>query len=160
MAATGFLGLFSIVGIMFYGSAFFFDFWVKEFNWTRATVTSGSIFGKLLLAHYSDLQQAGSSTVSRPRKLLVTGILISGCAVIGLSQMNSSGNFIHCTAWMALGFVCGGPLPNQILTSRWFDKSRGKAMGVAYLRHWHRRNACSPYFKMVKYADGLALCRW
>jgi sugar phosphate permease len=33
----------------------------------------------------------------------------------------------------ALGNVCGGPLPNQVLLSRWFDKSRGKAMGFAYL---------------------------
>ena len=29
--------------------------------------------------------------------------------------------------------MCGGPLPNQVLLSRWFDKSRGKAMGFAYL---------------------------
>jgi hypothetical protein len=33
----------------------------------------------------------------------------------------------------ALGYVCGGPLPNQVLLSRWFDKARGKAMGIAYL---------------------------
>jgi sugar phosphate permease len=33
----------------------------------------------------------------------------------------------------ALGYVCGGPLPNQVLLSRWFGKSRGKAMGFAYL---------------------------
>jgi len=29
--------------------------------------------------------------------------------------------------------VCGGPLPNQVLLSRWFDTGRGKAMGFAYL---------------------------
>jgi len=33
----------------------------------------------------------------------------------------------------ALGYVCGGPLPNQVLLSRRFDRSRGKAMGIAYL---------------------------
>jgi MFS family permease len=33
----------------------------------------------------------------------------------------------------ALGYVCGGPLPNQVLLTRWFDRSRGKAMGFAYL---------------------------
>ena len=33
----------------------------------------------------------------------------------------------------ALGYVCGGPLPNQVLLSRWFDRGRGKAMGIAYL---------------------------
>jgi MFS family permease len=29
--------------------------------------------------------------------------------------------------------VCGGPLPNQVLLSRWFDRNRGKAMGFASL---------------------------
>ena len=29
--------------------------------------------------------------------------------------------------------MCGGPLPNQVLLSRWFDAGRGKAMGIAYL---------------------------
>ena len=33
----------------------------------------------------------------------------------------------------AVGYVCGGPLPNQVLLSRWFDKARGRAMGLAYL---------------------------
>src|SRR6516165_5791807 len=33
----------------------------------------------------------------------------------------------------ALGYVCGGPLPIQVLLTRWFDKSRGKALGFAYL---------------------------
>jgi MFS family permease len=33
----------------------------------------------------------------------------------------------------ALGYVCGGPLPNQVLVTQWFDRSRGKAMGFAYL---------------------------
>jgi MFS family permease len=33
----------------------------------------------------------------------------------------------------ALGYVFGGPLPCQVLISRWFDKNRGKAMGIAYL---------------------------
>jgi sugar phosphate permease len=33
----------------------------------------------------------------------------------------------------ALGYVCGGPLPNQVLLSQWFREGRGKAMGFAYL---------------------------
>jgi MFS family permease len=37
------------------------------------------------------------------------------------------------TSGNALGCVCGGPLPNQVLLTRWFDRSRGEAMGVAYL---------------------------
>src|SRR2546430_15382274 len=33
----------------------------------------------------------------------------------------------------ALGNMCGGPLPNQVLLSRWFTVARGRAMGIAYL---------------------------
>jgi MFS family permease len=33
----------------------------------------------------------------------------------------------------ALGYVFGGPLPCQVIISRWFTKNRGKAMGIAYL---------------------------
>ena len=50
VAATGFLSLFSLVGIMFYGLPFFYDFWVKEFGWTRATVTSGNAFAKIFVS--------------------------------------------------------------------------------------------------------------
>src|SRR3989454_12430007 len=33
----------------------------------------------------------------------------------------------------ALGYIFGGPLPNQVMLSRYFDAGRGKAMGIAYL---------------------------
>ena len=49
VAATGFLSLFSLVGIMFYGLPFFYDFWVKDFGWTRGQVTSGNAFGKIIV---------------------------------------------------------------------------------------------------------------
>ena len=32
-----------------------------------------------------------------------------------------------------MGYVFGGPLPCQVLISRWFTTNRGKAMGIAYL---------------------------
>ncbi|HEX8999970.1 MAG TPA: MFS transporter, partial [Blastocatellia bacterium] len=40
VAATGFLSLFSLVGLSFYGLPFFYDFMVTEFGWSRTTVTS------------------------------------------------------------------------------------------------------------------------
>ena len=47
--------------------------------------------------------------------------------------MTSLGAFYFFYTFNALGYVFGGPLPNQVLLSRWFDKGRGKAMGIAYL---------------------------
>jgi sugar phosphate permease len=64
---------------------------------------------------------------------MLSGIVMCGLAVIGLSTMSSLWQFYSFYLLMALGYMCGGPLPNQVLTSRWFTKSRGKAMGIAYL---------------------------
>ena len=58
---------------------------------------------------------------------------MAGLALIGLGSMSALWMFYAFYLINALGYVCGGPLPNQILLSRWFDRSRGKAMGFAYL---------------------------
>jgi sugar phosphate permease len=132
VAATGFLSLFSIVGIMFYGLPFFYDFWVRDFGWSRATVTSGNAFAKVavgLLGFFAGwfIDRFG------PRKLMLSGILMGGIALVGLSMTTTLWQFYLFYVFNALGYMCAGPLPNQVLTARWFNKSRGKAMGFAYL---------------------------
>jgi sugar phosphate permease len=132
VAATGFLSLFSIVGIMVYGLPFFYDFWVKDYGWSRATVTSGNAFAKVavgLLGFFAGwfIDRFG------PRRLMLAGILMGGIALVGLSTVSHSGNFI-CSIYSVHWDICvQGPLPNQVLTARWFNKTRGKAMGFAYL---------------------------
>lgn len=133
VTATGFLSLFSIVGIMFYGLPFFFDFWVKDFGWSRATVTSGNLFGKLIIGPLFGFAAGWFIDRFGPRRLMLSGIVMCGAAVIGLSTMTTLWEFYSFYLLMALGYMCGGPLPNQVLTSRWFSQSRGKAMGIAYL---------------------------
>jgi len=133
VTVTGFLSLFSIVGIMFYGLPFFFDFWVKDFGWSRATVTSGNLFGKLIIGPLFGFAAGWFTDRFGPRRLMLSGIVMCGVAVIGLSTMTTRWEFYSFYLLMALGYMCGGPLPNQVLTSRWFSKSRGKAMGIAYL---------------------------
>jgi len=132
VAATGFLSLFSLVGIMFYGLPFFYDFWFKEYGWSRATITSGNAFAKIFVGLFGFL---AGWMIDRygPRRLMLAGILMGGIALIGLSQVTALWQFYLFYVFNALGYMCGGPLPNQVLTSRWFNKSRGKAMGFAYL---------------------------
>jgi MFS family permease len=131
--ATGFFSLFSVVGIMFYGVPFFFDFWVKDFHWSHATVTSGSVFGKVIIGPIFGFAAGWCSDRFGPRRLMLVGIIVSGLAVMGLGLMTSLWQFYSLYLFMAIGYLCGGPLPNQVLTSRWFNKSRGKAMGITYL---------------------------
>ena len=117
---------------MFYGLPFFYDFWVSEYGWSRATVTSGQAVGKVTVAALGFL---AGWFIDRygPRRLMLSGILMGGIALIGLSFTTTIWQFYLFYIFNSLGYLCGGPLPNQVLTSRWFDKSRGKAMGIAYL---------------------------
>jgi sugar phosphate permease len=130
--ATGFLSLFSLVGIMFYGLPFFYDFWFKEFGWSRATITSGNAFAKIVVGLFGFF---AGWLIDRygPRRLMLSGILMGGIALIGLSTVTALWQFYLFYVFNAMGYMCGGPLPNQVLTARWFNKSRGKAMGFAYL---------------------------
>ena len=133
VGATAFLSLFSLVGIMFYGLPFFFDFWIEEFGWTRATITSGSAVGKVVIGLLLGFVAGWFIDRFGPRRLMLTGIALGGIALIGLSMMTSLWQFYLFYLCNALGYLFGGPLPNQVLVSRWFDKSRGKVMGIAYL---------------------------
>jgi sugar phosphate permease len=61
------------------------------------------------------------------------GAVLMGIAFIGLSHSSTLWMFYLFYVFNALGYLFGGPLPCQVLISRWFDKNRGKAMGIAYL---------------------------
>ena len=132
VAATGFFSLFSLIGIMFYGLPFFYDFWVRDFGWSRVMVTSGTAFGRITVAL---LGFGVGWLIDRfgPRRLILSGILFGGIALMALGTMHAPWQFYLFSLLAALGYICGGPLPNQVLTSRWFIRSRGKAMGIAYL---------------------------
>jgi MFS family permease len=125
--------LFSIVGLALYGLPFFYDFMVKDFNWSRAQVTSGNFYSKLLIGPLFGFAAGWIVDRFGPRRMMMAGILMAGVALVGLSFTTTLTLFYFFYLFNALGYVCGGPLPNQVLISRWFNESRGKAMGFAYL---------------------------
>jgi len=127
------VALFSIVGLALYGLPFYYDFMVKEFGWSRTQVTSGNALSKLLVGPLFGFMAGWVVDRFGPRRLMMSGIVMAGIALIGLAHMTSLWMFYAFYLLNALGYVCGGPLPNQVLLSRWFDKARGKAMGFAYL---------------------------
>ena len=133
VAATAFLSLFSIVGFALYGLPFFYDFFVSDLGWTRQQVTSGNAYSKLLVGPLFGFLAGWFIDRFGPRRLMLAGILMAGGALVGLGAVSSLAAFYLCYLFNALGYVCGGPLPNQVLLSRWFDRNRGKAMGFAYL---------------------------
>lgn len=132
-AATAFMVLFWIVGVSLWGLPFFYDFMVHQFGWTRAQVTSGNALSKLVIGPLFGFLAGWVVDRFGPRRLMMIGILMAATALVGLGWTSNLGFFYFFYLFNALGYVCGGPLPNQVLLTQWFDRSRGKAMGFAYL---------------------------
>ena len=133
ITATAFLVLFFVVGVAIWGLPFFYDFMVQQFGWTRAQVTSGNALGKLIVGPIFGFAAGWMVDRFGPRKLILAGIVMTGAALAGLGAISTLGMFYFFYMLNALGYVCGGPLPNQVLLSRRFVRARGKAMGIAYL---------------------------
>src|SRR6266849_6035968 len=133
VALTSFVVLFSIVGLALYGLPLYYDFFVRDFGWSRTQVTSGNALSKLVVGPLFGFVAGWLVDRFGPWRLMLAGILMAGVALIGLGRMTALWMFYLFYLLNALGYVCGGPLPNQVLLSRWFDAARGRAMGVAYL---------------------------
>jgi len=133
VALTSFVALFAIVGLALYGLPLYYDFMVTEFGWSRTQVTSGNALSKLVVGPAFGFLAGWIVDRFGPRRLMMAGILMAGGALVGLAHMTSLSTFYLFYLFNAVGYVCGGPLPNQVLLSRWFDRTRGKAMGFAYL---------------------------
>jgi sugar phosphate permease len=133
VTATAFAALFAIVGLALYGLPLYYDFMVRELGWSRTMVTSGNAISKLVVGPLFGFAAGWIVDRFGPRRLMMAGILMAGGALIGLGATSLAGAFYIFYFFNALGYVCGGPLPCQVLVSRWFDKTRGKVMGIAYL---------------------------
>ena len=76
---------------------------------------------------------------------MIVGILLGGFnRRAGANEFPLS---YGCSIFNALGYVCGGPLPNQVLLSRWFKVAR-QGDGIRLHRDRRRRN------DTVKWRDG------
>src|SRR5262245_54927366 len=133
VVATAFAALFSVVGLALYGLPLYYDFMVREFGWSRTMVTSGNAISKLIVGPLFGFAAGWIVDRFGPRRLMMAGILMAGGALVGLGAVSAVWSFYVFYFFNALGYVCGGPLPCEVLLSRWFDKTRGKAMGIAYL---------------------------
>jgi sugar phosphate permease len=131
--ATAFAALFAVVGLSLYGLPLYYDFMVRELGWSRTMVTSGNAISKLIVGPLFGFAAGWIVDRFGPRRLMMTGIVMAGGALVGLGGVSAASMFYFFYFFNALGYVCGGPLPSQVLLSRWFDRTRGKAMGIAYL---------------------------
>lgn len=118
------------VGVPYYGMPFFYDYFIKQFGWTRTQITFGFPLGAVLTLW------VGPALVHRysPRRMLLIGTLLTFLAFLGFGLMGAGLSFFYFL-WIIYrgGNIFCGPIPYQVMLSEWFREKRGTAMAVAYL---------------------------
>jgi MFS family permease len=98
----------------------------------RTVITSGNALGKLLVGPLFGFIAGWLIDKYGPRRLMMAGVLMMGTALIGLNFADSLGLFyLFIFSMRSVMYAADLFLPGADF--RWFDKNRGKAMGIAYL---------------------------
>jgi len=130
VVAALFVTLGLTVGVPFYGMPFYYDYFIKEFGWSRGAATSGIALATVLI------QPLGAFFIYRfsPRKLILFGAGML-CLSLVLFASGTGSLWLYYLAWAAcmVGYLCAGPLPHQVILSQWFRRNRGLAIGIAYV---------------------------
>jgi MFS family permease len=117
------------VGLPYYNAPFFYDYYAKEFNWTKADITLGfplaafiTFVGPFIVPRF------------RARYLIMAGTALTCVAFLGYGFMGGQLSVFYsfCFVYM-IGYILSGPVAHQIIVSQWFRKSRGMAMGIVYV---------------------------
>jgi MFS family permease len=118
------------VGIPYYGGPFFYNYYMKEFGWSRADVTLGFPLAATLTLWVGPLLVHRFS----PRRMILVGTGFTALAFIGFGTMKGSLPMYY-TFWFlyTVGYIFSGPIAHQVMVSQWFRRHRGKAMALVYL---------------------------
>jgi MFS family permease len=118
------------VGIPYYGGPFFYDYYMREFGWSRADVTLGFPLAATLTLWVGPLLVHRFS----PRKMILVGTGFTALAYLGFGTMKGSLTAYYSFWFLyVVGYIFSGPIAHQVIVSQWFSRHRGKAMALVYL---------------------------
>jgi MFS family permease len=128
--ATTFVTFGIAVGVPYYNLPFFYDYFQRAYGWELKQITLGFPIAALLTLWVGPLLIPRIS----PRKLIVAGTGLTALSFFGLSEMTGSLPLYFFLYFIyTVGYIFSGPIPHQILVSHWFQKKRGRAMGIVYV---------------------------
>ena len=133
IVVAAFLNLFFVVGIIFYGFPVFYPYFVEALGFTRAQVTQGFFLGFLFAGLPVGILAGTWIDRFGPRSVILAGVGLVGLSLLLMGRMNRFWHFEVLCIVEVIGYVLAGPIANQVLVARWFDRRRGRAMGLAYL---------------------------
>jgi MFS family permease len=118
------------VGLPYYNMPFFFDYFQREFHWTKQQITFGFPLAALLTLWIGPVLVPRFS----PRKLILAGTALTCAAFLGFGTMHGSLTVYYALYFLyTVGYILSGPIPHQLIISHWFRRNRGKAMGILYV---------------------------
>jgi MFS family permease len=133
IALAAFLNLFFAVGILYYGFPVFYPALVSELGFTRAQTTQGFFLGFIFVGLLFGLVAGALIDRTGPRQVIRWGIGFLGLSLVLIGRMSCLWQYYLLCVVEVVGYTLAGPIPNQVLISRWFQAKRGRVMGYAYL---------------------------
>jgi MFS family permease len=130
MAITAFITMGIAVGVPYYNLPFFYDYFQKAFHWDLRQITLGFPLAALLTLW------VGPAIIPRfsARKLIVIGTGLTAISLFGFASMRGALALYFALYFLyTIGYLLSGPIPHQILVSYWFERKRGRAMGIVYV---------------------------
>jgi MFS family permease len=133
IALAAFLNLFFAVGILYYGLPVFYPALVNGLGFTRAQTTQGFLLGFVFVGLLFGLVAGALIDRLGAGQVIRWGIGFLGLSLIFMGRMSSLWQYYLLCVAEVVGYTLAGPIPNQVLVSRWFQAKRGRVMGYAYL---------------------------
>jgi len=130
---AAFLNLFFVVGIIFYGFPVFYPYFVESLHFTRAQLTQGFLLGFLFAGLPFGVLAGTLIDRIGARLVILSGVVLVALSLILMGSMQHFWQFEVLCIIEVIGYVLAGPIANQVLIARWFQRRRGQAMGYAYL---------------------------
>jgi MFS family permease len=130
---AAFLNLFLVVGIIFYGFPAFYPYFIQDLHFTRAQLTQGFLLGFLFAGLPFGIIAGALIDRVGAKAVILGGIALVSGSLILMSRVQHFWQFELLCIIEVIGYVFAGPLSNQVLIAKWFERRRGQAMGYAYL---------------------------
>jgi MFS transporter, OFA family, oxalate/formate antiporter len=133
IVVAAFLNLFFVVGVIFYGFPVFYPYFVEALGFTRAQVTQGFLLGFLFAGLPFGILAGTLIDWIGARFVILAGVGLVAVPLLLMGRMTHFWQFEILCIIEVIGYVLAGPIANQVLIARWFNRRRGQAMGYAYL---------------------------
>jgi MFS family permease len=129
VVVAAFFTLFVCTGIGFFSFSVFLKAIEAEEGWSRTSLsTAGAIAS--LAAGFATPGVGWAVDRFGARAVMLPGVLLMSTCYLLLGQTGTIHQLYALFLMVGIGMACATILPCQTLVSRWFDKKRGRAMGM------------------------------